>query len=288
MQTKKLFNELVFYMEACESGSMFPDLASDSKIFAVTAANAKESSWGYYCSPNDTAGPRGKHLNTCLGDLFSIAWMEDTDLGKMGGESLSTQVQRVTKRTNKSHVSTFGDKSFNSEVIGHFESRAAKGIAGPTPGELVGGAVNTRDIHLWYWQNRVNQASNPDEKKAAQKKVDQTNFDRKADLQVFTNIAGKACEGGLWGCHDNVMRAKQELTNHVCHEALVKTVHEACPKRGSNAPGGWNSYNMRFSQVLANACQLPDSISKSTETLTKIVRKECTASSTTSAVDVVV
>merc|ERR1719503_474772 len=100
MQSKKMFNELVFYMEACESGSMFPDLSTDGKILAVTAANAKESSWGYYCPPNDAAN--GQHMNACLGDLFSISWMEDSDLGQHSTESLKTQIQRVTKRTNKS------------------------------------------------------------------------------------------------------------------------------------------------------------------------------------------
>ncbi|CAE7241244.1 Lgmn, partial [Symbiodinium sp. CCMP2592] len=40
MQSKHMFKEMVFYMEACESGSMFPDLEKDSKILAVTASNA--------------------------------------------------------------------------------------------------------------------------------------------------------------------------------------------------------------------------------------------------------
>merc|ERR1712151_183526 len=49
MQKKDMFKELVFYMEACESGSMFPDLTQNGKVLAVTAANGKESSWGTYC-----------------------------------------------------------------------------------------------------------------------------------------------------------------------------------------------------------------------------------------------
>ena len=41
------FKQMVFYLEACESGSMFQHLLpKDLPIFAVTAANAKESSWG--------------------------------------------------------------------------------------------------------------------------------------------------------------------------------------------------------------------------------------------------
>ena len=40
MQSKQMFNQLTFYIEACESGSMFPDLTSTGKIYGVTASNA--------------------------------------------------------------------------------------------------------------------------------------------------------------------------------------------------------------------------------------------------------
>ncbi len=40
------FKELVFYVEACESGSMFRGLLEDDlNVWAVTAANEHESSW---------------------------------------------------------------------------------------------------------------------------------------------------------------------------------------------------------------------------------------------------
>ena len=51
MHTKKMYEKLVFYMEACESGSMFEGLLpTDINIYATTAANAKESSWGPFVS----------------------------------------------------------------------------------------------------------------------------------------------------------------------------------------------------------------------------------------------
>ncbi len=53
MHTNKLYKELVFYLEACESGSMFLDLPSDTKIYATSASSPDESSWAYYCSPDD-------------------------------------------------------------------------------------------------------------------------------------------------------------------------------------------------------------------------------------------
>lgn len=75
---KGLFAHLVFYMETCESGSMFEGLLPDSlPVYAVTAANAAESSWGTYCPPQDSV--RGKHLDTCLGDLFSVNFIADLE-----------------------------------------------------------------------------------------------------------------------------------------------------------------------------------------------------------------
>jgi len=64
---------MVLYIEACESGSMFPDLEDNWNIYAMTAANGHESSWGYYCPPNDKV--QGKSIGSCLGDLFSINWL---------------------------------------------------------------------------------------------------------------------------------------------------------------------------------------------------------------------
>merc|ERR1712110_801823 len=106
--------------EACESGSMFPHLATDSKVLAVTAANGKESSWGTYCG--SAAKVNGKSIGSCLGDLFSVSWMEDSDKGALASETLKEQITRVTQLTYKSHVTVFGDTSFESEPIGNFQT----------------------------------------------------------------------------------------------------------------------------------------------------------------------
>lgn len=45
-----MYKQLVFYMEACESGSMFEGhIPNNIDIYVTTAANAHESSWGAYC-----------------------------------------------------------------------------------------------------------------------------------------------------------------------------------------------------------------------------------------------
>lgn len=87
MNANKMYKEMVVYIEACESGSMFENiLEKDLNIYAVSAANSHESSWGSYCSPNDKVN--GKSIGSCLGDLFSVNWMEDADKAKMGKETL--------------------------------------------------------------------------------------------------------------------------------------------------------------------------------------------------------
>lgn len=86
MHENNMYKELVFYLEACESGSMFKNLPKDIKIFATTAANASESSWGDYCSPNDKVD--GKSIGSCLGDLYSVNWMENSDASDLSKETL--------------------------------------------------------------------------------------------------------------------------------------------------------------------------------------------------------
>lgn len=49
-------------------------LSSNLNIYATTASNAEESSYGTYC-PGDQSVPA--EFDTCLGDLYSISWMED-------------------------------------------------------------------------------------------------------------------------------------------------------------------------------------------------------------------
>merc|ERR1711990_873227 len=70
LQSKGGYKELLFYLEACESGSIFNNLLKAPNAFAVTAANPHESSWGFYCPPSDSVN--GKEINSCLGDEFSI------------------------------------------------------------------------------------------------------------------------------------------------------------------------------------------------------------------------
>ena len=110
---------MVLYIEACESGSMFDGiLANDINVYAVTAANPSESSWGTYCPPDDMVN--GVEINSCLGDLFSVNWMEDAEKYSPAKETLDQQFGRVLNETAQSHVMRYGDLKFVKEPVGNF------------------------------------------------------------------------------------------------------------------------------------------------------------------------
>jgi legumain len=87
MHTNNMYKEMTMYIEACESGSIFQNILEDDiGVYAITATDATTSSWGTYCSPDDKVN--GKSIGSCLGDLYSVNWMEDTDAADIKTETL--------------------------------------------------------------------------------------------------------------------------------------------------------------------------------------------------------
>lgn len=75
MFEKKMYKEFVIFLEACESGSMFKHIdLNRMNAYAITATNETNPSFGTYCYPHDVV--QDEHLYTCLGDLFSVNWMQ--------------------------------------------------------------------------------------------------------------------------------------------------------------------------------------------------------------------
>jgi len=106
-----MFNKLTFYLESCESGSMFVGLDIPN-VYAVSAANPTESSWGTYCAAD--ASVNGQSINSCLGDLFSVTWMEDSEAQDTTMETLDDQFDAIMARVHKSHSMQWGDTSFTT------------------------------------------------------------------------------------------------------------------------------------------------------------------------------
>merc|ERR1712110_1150475 len=81
LHSKGGYKELLFYLEACESGSIFQNLLK---------------------------APNAKAIGSCLGDLFSIRWMEDTEAADVTSETVGQQFTKLKATVQKSHVEEFG------------------------------------------------------------------------------------------------------------------------------------------------------------------------------------
>lgn len=140
-------------------------------------------------------------------------------------------------------------------------------------------AVDARDIYVsqayWAWMNAP-----ADQKDAAWQTFSAVVASREKDNQLFQTIASKACaDVNKLNCQESLLSDQGDLEDMDCHYALVHTFHASCPASESHhSTGGWNGYNMKFSQVLANLCNNQAMLGKKTEELESLVRDSCGAS----------
>merc|ERR1712070_1197658 len=134
-----------FYLETCESGSMFQDMSIPG-IYALSASNPTESSWGSYCGTE--AKVNGKSINSCLGDLFSVSWMEDADAVDTTQESLEENFQTVKTATTRSQVMQWGETGFTSDKMSEFIGNLDPSLGTSKSEDPAKGAVNARQIDL--------------------------------------------------------------------------------------------------------------------------------------------
>lgn len=239
MNQNNMYKEMTIYIEACESGSMFEGILEDNlNIYATTAANSHESSWGYYCSPDDTV--QGKHIGSCLGDTYSISWMEDTDNNDACSETLDTQFDAVLKRTDQSHVMKFGDMHFTSEVIGNFQgvcdtkstlSNFLRSIRSVEPTKKYA-SVESRDIKMDYLYNKYLRTNSHEDAQELQAEI--------ANRQMIEERFNKLrLSAGI------MMEEKPKVQDFDCYKSVVETYESKC---------GLDEYDLKFLHNFVSLC----------------------------------
>merc|ERR1712226_672657 len=96
---------------------------------------------------------------------------------------------------------------------------------------------------------------------------------------------GVCFNNNLYNCEKDLMEKRLDMSadGSACHEKLASVVFEHCPKRSEREPGGWNGFNMRYSQVLVNACEEQQLLAKNADELASILSAECVASAAAAA-----
>ena len=176
MHEKKMYHQLTFYLDTCESGSIFDsELSSDISIYAVTSANPSESSWAQYC--DSEAVVNGTNIGTCLADEFSILWMQDTENHDPKTRTLQEQYDFICKSMLFSHPLRYGDLSFVNEYLIDFFGQRNKSVFNKfldtlnyynpfrsLKGKFRKGKVRSHDMRLFYLKNKFENSNDPNDK----------------------------------------------------------------------------------------------------------------------------
>merc|ERR1712188_165327 len=150
------------------SGSMFEGMSTPN-VYALSASGPSESSWGTYCGSD--AMVNGKSIGSCLGDLFSVSWMEDSDVEDLTSETLNDQFGIVKTNTDKSKVMQWGDLSFQSNKVSEFQGDHAS--LGNTSPSKKGQSVSAREVDLKRAYDNYAQATTSKERLAAGEELQQ-------------------------------------------------------------------------------------------------------------------
>ena len=134
MKSKKMYKNIIFYLESCYSGSMFNNINPDLNVYSITAASPSEKSLATYCYPQDLV--KGHEMHTCLSNEFTSNWLDDSDnrlifnkntfnkfMNNINDEYTShEQYIYVKDLTKNSNVQEYGNLLIGDLPITHFQS----------------------------------------------------------------------------------------------------------------------------------------------------------------------
>ncbi|TXG51095.1 hypothetical protein EZV62_023619 [Acer yangbiense] len=252
------YKEMVLYIEACESGSIFEGIMpKDLNIYVTTASNAQESSFGFYCPGMDPSPP--PEYITCLGDLYSIAWLEDSETHNLKKETIKDQYQAVKDRTSNfntynigSHVMEYGNTSIRAEKLYLYQGFDPANVNLPPnvlrPDTPVG-VVNQRDADLLFLWHMYKNAENGSEKKSrVLKQITETERHR-IHLDGSVELIGVLLYGPREGSTLlNAVRAPglPLVDDWQCLKSMVRVFETHC--------GSLTQYGMKHMRAFANIC----------------------------------
>ncbi|KER20035.1 hypothetical protein T265_15407, partial [Opisthorchis viverrini] len=162
MHSKKMFNKLVLYVEACYSGSMFKDvLSSNMGIYVTTSAKEDEESSAIYCQDKD--------IDVCLADEYSYAWLLDSEYEDIKTRTLEEQYEEVKRLTVKSHVMEYGEMAMGILPVGKFQGHYNL-LVHRNDGAIAPNAVDKKpscQANLFSKSRRLMEAANEEEHEIA-------------------------------------------------------------------------------------------------------------------------
>lgn len=242
MHEKKMYKELVFYLEACDSATMMEDFPDDLNIYVVTSTDAAVSGWACFCPPEDIV--HGKHIGACISEEFGYAYMKDMD-DNGGKDTLAEQFQYIYNSMSRSKPKQWADFSFNNETLAEFFGVEKKIVR---PSQLVNKPNvfwDTRDNNLLFLANQLARTDIDGEFRQELMKnySDEVNIREKVDA-LFKNIVTRTVGMDKW---DEMMKPVQRVNNPKCYYDAVEAIDKIIPV---------NDYELKFFTILSNVCDV--------------------------------
>jgi len=241
MHAKKLYKELVIYVEACESGSVFDKiLPTNINIYVVTAAGDNESSFPTYCNIP------GKLKGICIGDVFSDSWMENSDKENLKAETLQKQFEIVKQETNTSHVHQFGSLDIAKEPVANFQGdKAGPSIQHKNKNRSYE-TWPSREVPVKMLEHKLKRTNDENEKRSILKRLAEIEEKREYMRSHMESLIQKLVSDKKT---QQIMMNKNTgpITQFKCHSDVIHAYSDLCFNFGSSlyAPA----------RVLANLCE---------------------------------
>ncbi|XP_075386770.1 legumain [Tenrec ecaudatus] len=258
MYKHKKYQKMVFYIEACESGSMMKHLPNDINVYATTAANPSESS--YACYYDEERG-------TYLGDWYSVNWMEDSDVEDLTKESLHRQYQLVKAHTNTSHVMQYGNKSISAMKLMQFQGiqhKTSSPISLPPVTHL--DLTPSPDVPLMILKRKLMVTNDLHESRVLLSKVNRyleaRHIMEKTVQKILALLVTTEAE------QQHALSTRAELTQYDCYQEAAMYFRTHC----FNWHSSTYEYALRHLYVLVNLCEKPYPTDRITAAMDKVCR----------------
>ncbi|XP_014240446.1 legumain-like [Cimex lectularius] len=260
MASKQQFKKMLFYIEACYSGSMFDDILQDDlNILVMTAADPHESSFACFWDES---------IGTFLSDVFTSVWLNDSS--REGSiEDINHQFEKVRTLTNTSHVEEYGDIDIGNtklrEFIGfHMERNLQEENISIAPNDV----ADNIDVPLIALSKKYDHEKNEKKKNLLKHKILLYSKMRKT-IQTLVNrvLAATVID---WVQRIKIINSKSTLgtKNMPCYKRVIETFSSKCLSVTKNL------YVRKHLYIFTNLCAAPNI---TTEAIVTGIHQSCKA-----------
>lgn len=249
MHRNRKYHEMVMYVEACESGSLFKNLLpKDIEVYALSASSPYQHSYACYFDDD---------LGTYLGDVFSVKWMEDTDRENLHRESLKAQFKLVRKEVTTSTVMHWGELKLAGQKVSRFlgGKQLRTSFAPPSPrtspydDPCLNSSVSNPDVPIAILKAKKHKAQTADERQHWQEQLDILQKNRAALKKAMWQLA-KEVTGEEETASSMLNKQHQhDIMRWSCYLDSVRILHTRCFSLTENV------YGLRLLHTLVNLCE---------------------------------